>query len=315
MPNGNLLITEKSGVLTMLDLLSGKTRRVADLTSLVKSSDDNGLLTVVLHPRFGVGEEDRIYLFYNRQPDLSIVVASAHLTADAKILPRDLTTLQVIPHQSSRHSGGAMLFLPSGQLLVSIGDDNIGVKAQDATSPLGKILSVSPDVPGQQPVVLASGLRNPAHVAISPHDETLWISDVGNNCIEEVDRIPLSETASTTNFGWPVYEGNLRDPEQVVTTNSALFTMPISTYSHDNGTCAVIGGAFLSDWYIYADYCDGIIHGLPLHAAPGTKAAKLFDLNSLGKRVGVVGIVGDRLGRVWAVEGWSGAIYRLDVAP
>jgi hypothetical protein len=208
-----------------------------------------------------------------------------------------------------------MLFLPDGQLLVSIGDNHKDWNAQDASNLLGKIVIIDPDIPQKQPIVVARGLRNPAHVSLSPNGDSVWISDVGNTCIEEINRIEIGALASVANFGWPIYEGNLEYKQRANSPDSATLTMPISTYAHENGACAVIGGAFLADWYIYADYCDGIIRGLPLDAAPGTKAAQLFDLNSLGKRVGIVSIIGDELGRVWVLEGWNGGVYRLEVAP
>lgn len=315
MPNGDILISEKAGLLKIYNPDSDSQRNVTDLTSIVNTSGDNGLINIVMHPDYGTAGEDRIYLFYNQQPDISIVVASAHLTADLTFTPSELSALQIIPHVKKDHSGGAMLFLPDGQLLVSIGDDHKDWNAQNESNLLGKILIVNPDIPQKQPIVIAQGLRNPAHVSLSPSGDTLWISDVGNTCVEEIDRIPFSGAAQVTNFGWPMYEGNFEYKRRDDIEGSATLTMPVTTYAHENGACAVIGGAFLADWYIYADYCDGIIRGLPLDAAAGTKAAQLFDLNSLGKRVGIVSIVGDELGRVWVLEGWSGGIYRLEVAP
>jgi glucose/arabinose dehydrogenase len=316
MPNGNLLITEKPGVLTILNLVDGSRATVADLKSIVKSSDDNGLISVVVHPNYGVDGEERIFLFYNELPDSSIVVASAKLNSSQRILPDDLTTLQKFPHVSTSHSGGAMVFLSDDELLVSTGDDMKGSNSQSEEIFLGKMLTIDPDVPGQQPVVIALGLRNPVHVTLSPNKDTLWVADVGSNCVEEVNRIPLTgESTSVTNFGWPFYEGELVLKKKSTLVDDSSLTAPIYTYAHEKGVCAVIGGAFLANWYIFADYCDGSIRGLPLDAAPKTKAAKLLNLNGLGKRVGIVAISGDELGRVWVLDGWGGTIYRLEATP
>jgi hypothetical protein len=90
LPNGDILITEKAGLLKIYSPESDSQRNVADLSSIVNSSGDNGFVNVVLHPNYGIGGEDRIYLFYNQQPDRSIVIASAHLTSDQTLSLDDL---------------------------------------------------------------------------------------------------------------------------------------------------------------------------------------------------------------------------------
>lgn len=82
LPNGDLLISEKPGYLKVMDPASGAIRVVADLTSIVGDSVDNGLYSVVVHPNYGVGDENRVFLFYNQEPDLSTVIASAPLDTD-----------------------------------------------------------------------------------------------------------------------------------------------------------------------------------------------------------------------------------------
>lgn len=216
-----------------------------------------------------------------------------------------------------------MHFLPSGQLLVSVGDDMKGESAQDLDLLTGKILMVNPDAPFVAPTIMGTGLRNPTRVALSLDGKTLWITDVGNNCVEEVNRISLGANQAVTNFGWPHFEGKLehdfKDSNGVSLaeseTDARQYVMPITTYAHKDGACAVIGGAILAEWFIFADYCDGIIRGLPIDAAPDTKAAQLYDMSSAGTRVGIFGISSDRFGRVWVLDGWGGAIYQLEVAP
>jgi glucose/arabinose dehydrogenase len=55
---------------------------------------------------------------------------------------------------------------------------------------------------------LAYGLRNPFRFTID-RDGELWIGDVGWNDWEEINRL---NAGSVTNFGWPCYEGNGRQP-------------------------------------------------------------------------------------------------------
>lgn len=57
--------------------------------------------------------------------------------------------------------------------------------------------------------IVAYGLRNPYRFTIRPGTNEVWLGDVGWSRWEEVDRL-VNPTASTTNFGWPCYEGNGR---------------------------------------------------------------------------------------------------------
>jgi len=92
--------------------------------------------------------------------------------------------------------------------------------------------------------------------------------------------------------------------------------VPISTYAHvKKGACAVIGGAFLENWYLFADYCDGILRSLPLDAAAGTKAAQIYDFNRDSKQVGVVAVVSDVFGRVWVLDAWGGNVFQIEATP
>src|SRR5262249_17135988 len=54
--------------------------------------------------------------------------------------------------------------------------------------------------------IIAQGLRNPFRFTIRPGTNEVWIGDVGWSDWEEIDRI-TNPTSSTSNFGWPCYEG------------------------------------------------------------------------------------------------------------
>ncbi|MDI1462022.1 PQQ-dependent sugar dehydrogenase [Catellatospora sp. KI3] len=54
--------------------------------------------------------------------------------------------------------------------------------------------------------VVAYGLRNPFRFNVRPGTDEVWISDVGWNGYEEVDRLKSPKDA-LVNFGWPCYEG------------------------------------------------------------------------------------------------------------
>ena len=60
--------------------------------------------------------------------------------------------------------------------------------------------------------VVAYGLRNPFRMAVRPGTTELWIGDVGWEGYEEINRLADPTNLSVTNFGWPCFEGNARQP-------------------------------------------------------------------------------------------------------
>jgi len=61
--------------------------------------------------------------------------------------------------------------------------------------------------------IVAYGLRQPFRFVIGPAGKSqLWIGDVGEKTVEEVDRDPSPRRAPSLNFGWPCYEGGIKGP-------------------------------------------------------------------------------------------------------
>ena len=112
------------------------------------------------------------------------------------------------------------------------------------------------------PEVWAWGLRNPWRIAFDPATADLWIADVGQNEIEEIDAVgPTADHPAGwgANFGWSGYEGNNRYNDDVPDPGNLIF--PVWTYTHAEG-CSISGGevyrgtaiAELEPAYVYSDY-------------------------------------------------------------
>jgi glucose/arabinose dehydrogenase len=138
--------------------------------------------------------------------------------------------------QGVTHSIDDVAFGPDGLLYVSageganhflldIGESNVcndpyreggALRAQDIRTtgdPLGyggTILRVDPDNPSDREVV-GYGLRNPYRINFRPGTNQLWIADVGNGSWEELDWIEDALGGAQPNFGWPCYEGFVRE--------------------------------------------------------------------------------------------------------
>ena len=114
--------------------------------------------------------------------------------------------------------------------------------------------------------MLFSGLRNPWRFSFDRGTGLLWIGDAGQNTAEEVDRVDPVRQAGA-NLGWNVMEAT----QCFAQTDCAAdgLTLPVAEYGRDLG-CAVTGGYVyrgeaipgLRGWYLFSDYCSGILFGV-----------------------------------------------------
>jgi glucose/arabinose dehydrogenase/plastocyanin len=176
-----------------------------------------------------------------------------------------------IDKPQSNHNGGAIHFGPDGFLYIALGDGGnandvgdghvAGGNAQNLNLILGKLLRIDADgtnsingqygVPVDNPFVgkgglgeiYAYGLRNPWSYSFDRLTGQIYLGDVGQNKIEEVDLI-----VKGGNYGWNVKEGTFwfdSSSGNVVTTPvrsvPAGLIDPIAEYDHDEGT-VVVGG-------------------------------------------------------------------------
>ena len=83
-------------------------------------------------------------------------------------------------------------------------------------------------MPGAAPEVFAYGFRNPWRMAFDEDTGQLWVGDVGEAAVEEIDVV-----VPGGNYGWNILEGD--ECFGGANCNSAGFEAPIATYSHDDG--------------------------------------------------------------------------------
>ena len=110
----------------------------------------------------------------------------------------------------------------------------------------------------------AYGLRNPWRFAFDPVTGKIWLADVGQNAREEIDVIEKGK-----NYGWNVMEGTSCFKPAADCDQTGL-TPPIYDFARSGGVCSVTGGFVyrgkaipeLNGWYIYSDFCAGIVSAL-----------------------------------------------------
>ena len=195
------------------------------------------------------------------------------------------------------HNGGDLQRGSDGTLYIALGDGGSANdpqrRASDPTSLLGSLLRIDPtpgaDVPytipadnpfatgsfdgvAGAPEVWAWGLRNPWKIAIDPVTDELWIADVGQNKLEEIDLVGPTDgfpAGRGADFGWSVFEGTERFNTDVADVGPIP---PVLTYRHGDDGCSISGGvpyrgsaiAELEPAYVYSDYCSGMVWALDL---------------------------------------------------
>jgi glucose/arabinose dehydrogenase len=199
---------------------------------------------------------------------------------------RELLTIE--HRQFNNHNGGGLLVDKAGLLYIAVGDGGSGGdpngNAQRLDTLLGKLLRIDPTptasmpysippsnpftkTPGARPEIYAYGLRNPWRFSIDSQTDDLWIGDVGQDAVEEVDYEAAPRTGGQ-NYGWNALEGTHPYGSPAIGPTVA----PITEYTHQGGECAVTGGAIvragggslgaLEGAYVFADYCSGRVRAL-----------------------------------------------------
>ncbi|HLM50455.1 MAG TPA: PQQ-dependent sugar dehydrogenase, partial [Solirubrobacteraceae bacterium] len=209
------------------------------------------------------------------------------------------------------------------------GNDQHGTRgnAQDLGTLLGKLLRIDPRPdgataytvpadnpfvgrPGARPEIYAYGLRNPWRFSFDGAGGGLWIGDVGQDAVEEIDHLPPSRAAGA-NLGWRPFEGNRRNfPGE----SAPGHVRPVITHDRGDGFCSITGGLVVRDRrlrglygrYVYGDLCRPEIHTARLRGSRAIARRRLSlrvpQLVSFGQ---------DGAGRVYAVS-LEGPVLRLE---
>ena len=109
------------------------------------------------------------------------------------------------------------MFGPDGNLYVVTGDAQNPANSQNLGNTFGKILRMTPvgtvpagnpfrDRAGTRPEIWATGLRNPWRYSFDRATGDLYIADVGQNALEEIDFQPAGQGGQ--NYGWNRMEGS-----------------------------------------------------------------------------------------------------------
>lgn len=290
--SGRVLVAEQAGRIRILNPATGAIDPVPllDIASTISSGGERGLLGVALSPDFSGNR-----MLYVNVTNLAgnTEIRSYRVPANNSV-PADQAgdVILTFTQPFANHNGGWIEFGPDGFLYIGSGDGGSGGdpqdNAQNRNNLLGKILRIDVRsdafisdanrdyaIPasnpfasgGGAPEIYALGLRNPFRNSFDSVTGNLYIGDVGQNLIEEIDLIRPGEAG--LNFGWARLEGTRTFGGQP----PSGATPPVAEYSHGSGPTqgfSVTGGHVyrgpvesLQGQYIFADFVRPVIFSIP----------------------------------------------------
>lgn len=287
-PNDSRLFVVQKGGLIRIVNTNGTVNSTPFLNvSGLSNGSEQGLLGLAFHPNYA--SNGLFFINYTNTAG-DTVIARYSVSSNPDVANPTGTILMTIDQPYSNHNGGTLKFGPDGYLYIGMGDggsadDPQGYAQNMTVNPsfpsrifLGKMLRIDVNsgtlygIPPTNPYIgqagkeeiWARGLRNPWKFSFSKVNGDLWIADVGQYDIEEINKITYPFPNTGLNFGWRCYEGNVSYLTSGCEPMNTM-TFPLAQYNHDSGRCSITGGFFytgttypnLQNKYIFADYCSG----------------------------------------------------------
>ncbi len=276
--SGQLYVVEQAGVVRVVERGQVRPEPFLDMRNQVESGGEKGLLSLAFHPRYR--DNGLFFVNYTARDatGLHTRISRWRRAAAERADPKSETVLLRIGQPYSNHNGGQLAFGPDGYLYIGMGDGGSANDpqghGQNPGSLLGKLLRIDVDrtagaqrygVPqdnpfvkkqGYRPEIWALGLRNPWRFSFDARSGALWLADVGQDQVEEIDIIRKGG-----NYGWNVMEGNICTPAVDPRCDPSGFEPPLHTYRHPQGFSITGGFVYrgraipgLCGAYLYADY-------------------------------------------------------------
>lgn len=351
--SGRMLIVEQGGLIRVLTPSTGAIAATPfiDVSATIASGGERGLLGVALAPDFQTSGVAYLYVT-NTAGNIEIRRYTAPAGVRDRLDPATADVILAIPHPTySNHNGGWIEFGPDGNLYLGTGDGGGGGdpdnNAQNTNALLGKLLRIDPArdafpadpnrdyaIPtgnpfatsGGAPEIWASGLRNPFRSSFDRTTGNLFIGDVGQGAVEEIDLIPAG--TGGLNFGWRLREGS--QPYNGG-ANNAAFTPPVTEYTHGSGPLqgnSVTGGYVyrgpveaLQGQYIFGDFVSGNIWSVPITRlvqgqtlASGAFTPRRTSFTPTAGAIGNIASFGvDSAGNLYIVD-YDGEIFVIEAA-
>jgi aldose sugar dehydrogenase len=205
-----MLVTQRSGGVRLLDVRSGKSRLLKDVPDVLPAGQ-GGMLDVAVSPDYK--NDGWIYFTYvkdvDEDTDGATVLARAKLVGDTFEDWQDLLVTKSDTDEDY-HFGSRIAFDNDGHVFFGVGDRGVRANAQDLSNHAGSLMRLNLDgsVPKDNPYaknkaflpeVWSVGHRNPQGLAFDVDNNRLWEIEHGPRGGDEINLIRAG-----ANYGWPV---------------------------------------------------------------------------------------------------------------
>ncbi len=281
LPDGRMLVTEKSGAIWLVGRDGKKLGKIAGAPSVTERGQ-GGMGDIIIHPDFA--SNNQVYISYverdAKNNDLSGAAVDM-MTLNLSARGGSLSSAQRVWEQSPKvtgngHYGHRMAVSPAtaedggGYLYITSGERQKFTPSQNMDMNLGKVVRVNMDgsVPEDNPFygqggvtkeIWTLGHRNPLGIDFDP-DGQLWVHEMGPRDGDELNHIVRS-----SNYGYPVVSNGKHysgvdipdhDTNPVFNSPEAYWVPAISPAGF-----TIYDGDLFSDWK-----GDGFIGGLSSQA-------------------------------------------------
>lgn len=331
-----LFVLEASGRVVIVEEGQARHRPFLDLSSLLSSSphraiDDRGFGALAFHPRYG--RTGRIFLSHidvgrNASRILEVHVSQDPDRADAA----SAFPLLEVPLPTRASGPATLAFGPEGYLYIGLGDggepSDPGHLAQRTDTLLGKILRI--DVDRADPItpyalpegnfrgprvrgeIWALGVREPVHLGFDRETGDLWLTDLGDRFVDEIDLLPAASRG--LNLGWSFVEGSRCVGEKACDTDG--LEPPLLEVARGEDGCDLVGGYVyrgcrmpgLSSEYFFGDRC-GRIRSVRIRESDDQPV--VYDRSELPPVLGLRALGEDADGEIYVLSS-RGIVYRLE---
>ncbi|WP_390239044.1 PQQ-dependent sugar dehydrogenase [Vibrio sp. F74] len=203
--DNTMLITERSGAIKRLNLLTGEHKTLAEIPN-VWAKGQGGLLDIALSPF----DDNKIYVTYSKENNNKGTLTLASATYQSGLLSdwKDIF-VSISQTDTNRHFGSRITF-DNNSLYLSIGDRGERENGQNTLNHAGSILRLYPDgsTPPDNPFVSnknvldeiwSYGHRNPQGLFFDHKTQQLWSIEHGPRGGDEINLIKEG-----ANYGWPI---------------------------------------------------------------------------------------------------------------
>lgn len=223
LPNGNMLIAEKSGTMLLYDGVSVK--NISGLPA-IRAVGQGGLMDIRLHPDYATNG----WIYFSATTDAPTEVSTALFRA--KLNGTSLVSVQKLfqsnQHISSGlHFGSRIVFDKAKKVYLCLGERNVITLAQDLSSHAGKVIRLNDDgsIPTDNPFyqtpnalkdIFTYGHRNPQGMVVHPVTGKIWLHEHGPMGGDEINIL-----SSGGNYGWPLATFGINYDGTIITKDTA----------------------------------------------------------------------------------------------